>query len=48
MSLAIKLNELHEDYFVDAVQDTKETMQNFVDAITEIEYLLYMERFKES
>lgn len=47
MSLATELNELYEDYFVDAVQDTKETIQNFVDVITEMEYLLYMERFKE-
>lgn len=46
-NLATELNELYEDYFVDAIQDTKETMQNFVDVITEMEYLLYMERFKE-
>lgn len=47
-NLATELNELYEDYFVDAIRDTKETMQNFVDVITEMEYLLYMERFKES
>lgn len=47
-NLAIELNELYEDYFIDAIRDTKETMQNFVDTITEMEYLLYMERFKES
>ena len=46
-NLATELNELYEDYFVDAIQGTKETMQNFVDVITEMEYLLYMERFKE-
>lgn len=47
-NLVTELNELYEDYFVDAIRDTKETMQNFVDVITEMEYLLYMERFKES
>ena len=48
MNLATELNKLYEDYFVDAVQDTKETIQNFVDVITEMEYLLYMEKYKES
>lgn len=47
-NLVTELNELYEDYFVDAIRDTKETMQNFVDTITEMEHLLYMERFKES
>lgn len=47
-NLVAELNELYEDYFIDAIRDTKETMQNFVDVITEMEYLLYMERFKES
>lgn len=47
-NLVMELNELYEDYFVEAIRDTKETMQNFVDTITEMEYLLYLERLKES
>ena len=47
-NLVMELNELYEDYFVEAIRDTKETMQNFVDVITEMEYLLYLERLKES
>lgn len=47
-NLVAELNELYEDYFIDAIRDTKETMQNFVNVIAEMEYLLYMERFKES
>lgn len=40
--------DLESLYFVDTLIDTKETMQNFVDTITEIEYLLYLEKLKES
>lgn len=47
-NLVMELNELYEDYFIEAICDTKETMQNFVDTITEMEYLLYLERLKES
>ena len=47
-NLVMELNELYEDYFIEAIHDTKETMQNFVDTITEMEYLLYLERLKES
>lgn len=47
-NLVMELNELYEDYFIEAIRDTKETMQNFVDTITEMEYLLYLERLKES
>ena len=47
-NLVMELNELYEDYFIEAIRDTKETMQNFIDTITEMEYLLYLERFKES
>lgn len=47
-NLVMELNELYEDYFIEAIRDTKETMQNFVDVITEMEYLLYLERLKES
>lgn len=47
-NLVAELNELYEDYFIEAIRDTKETMQNFVDTITEMEYLLYLERLKES
>lgn len=46
-NLVMELNELYEDYFIEAIRDTKETMQNFVDTITEMEYLLYLERLKE-
>lgn len=47
-NLVMELNELYEDYFIEAIRDTKETTQNFVDVITEMEYLLYLERLKES
>lgn len=47
-NLVMELNELYEDYFIETIRDTKETMQNFVDTITEMEYLLYLERLKES
>ena len=41
-------NECHMDILIDTVLDTKETLQNLVDVIAEIEYLLYLETFKES
>lgn len=41
-------NECHMDILIETVLDTKETLQNIVDVIAEIEYLLYLERFKES
>lgn len=41
-------NECHMDILIGTVLDTKETLQNLVDVITEIEYLLYLEAFKES
>lgn len=41
-------NECHADILIGTVFDTKETLQNLVDIITEIEYLLYLETFKES
>lgn len=41
-------NECHMDILIDTVLDTKQTLQNLVDVIVEIEYLLYLETFKES
>ena len=41
-------NECHMDILVDTVLDTKQTLQNLVDVVIEIEYLLYLETFKES
>lgn len=41
-------NECHMDILIETVLNTKETLQNLVDVIAEIEYLLYLERFKES
>lgn len=41
-------NECHMDILIDTVFDTKETLQNLMDVIAEIEYLLYLETFKES
>lgn len=33
---------------METVQETKETLQNLADTIAEIEYILYLDRFKES
>ena len=41
-------NECHMDILIDTVLDTKQTLQNLVDLVTEIEYILYLETFKES
>lgn len=41
-------NDCYIDVLIDTVSDTKETLQNLVDVVTEIEYLLYLEKFKES
>jgi hypothetical protein len=41
-------NDCYMDVLIDTVSDTKETLQNLVDVVTEIEYLLYLEKFKES
>lgn len=41
-------NECHMDILIGTVLDTKETLQNLVDTIVEIEYLLYLEACKES
>ena len=41
-------NECYMDVLINTVLDTKETLQNLADVITEIEYLLYLETFKES
>lgn len=41
-------NECHLDILIETVLDTKATMQNLVNVIAEIEYLLYLETFKES
>lgn len=35
-------NEFNTDRVIETVQDTKETVQNIVDIIAEIEYLLYL------
>lgn len=36
------------DQLINTLQDTKVTTQNLLDTITEIEYLLYLDRLKES
>lgn len=41
-------NDFDVDRMMDTVQETKETLQNLVDVIVEIEYLLYLNRFKGS
>lgn len=41
-------NEFHMDILIETVLDTKETLQNLIDVMAEIEYLLYLETFKES
>ncbi len=41
-------NECELDNVIDTVQETKETLQNLVDVIAEIEYILYLNKFKES
>lgn len=41
-------NECHMDILIDTVLDTKQTLQNLVDLIAEIEYILYLEIYKES
>lgn len=41
-------NECHIDELIETLLDTKETLQNLTDIMTEIEYLLYLHKFKES
>lgn len=41
-------NECHMDILIDTVLDTKQTLQNLADLIAEIEYILYLEIYKES
>lgn len=41
-------NECYLDELFETVQATKETLQNLVDTITEIEYALYLDKVKES
>lgn len=41
-------NECNIDVLDRTVQETKTTLQNLVDIITELEYILYLEKIKES
>ena len=44
-------NEAHDcdpDILMETVQETKTTLQNIVDIMTELEYILYLEKLKES
>lgn len=44
-------NDAHEcnpDELTKTLQETKETMQNLIDIVTEIEYVIYLENLKEA
>lgn len=44
-------NDAHEcnsDELMETLQETKATMQNIIDIVTEIEYILYLEKLKEA
>lgn len=44
-------NDAHEcnpDELMETLQGTKATMQNIIDIVTEIEYILYLEKLKEA
>ena len=44
-------NDAHEcnpDELMETLQETKATMQNIIDIVTEIEYFLYLEKLKEA
>lgn len=44
-------NDAHEckhDELMETLQETKATMQNLIDIVTEIEYVLYLEQLKEA
>lgn len=41
-------NECNPDELMETLQETKATMQNVIDIVTEIEYILYLEKLKEA
>lgn len=41
-------NECNPDDLIITLQEAKETLQNITDLITEIEYVLYLEKHEES
>lgn len=44
-------NDAHEcnpDELMETLQETKATMPNIIDIVTEIEYILYLEKLKEA
>lgn len=40
--------ECNPDELMETLQETKATMQNIIDIVTEIEYVLYLEKLKEA
>lgn len=40
-------NECIQEELMDTLQETKATMQNLIDILTEIEYILYLDKLKE-
>jgi hypothetical protein len=41
-------NECNLDRLMDTMQEAKETLQNVIDVMAEIEYVLYLNKFRES
>ena len=41
-------NECDRNELMETLQGTKATMQNIIDIMTEIEYILYLEQLKEA
>lgn len=41
-------NECIQEELMETLQETKATMQNLIDILTEIEYILYLDKLKEA
>lgn len=47
-NLMTDVEEFYLDELFETVQETKETLQNLMDTVTEIEYALYLDKVRES
>lgn len=41
-------NECNPEELMETLQETKATMQNLIDIMTEIEYVIYLDKLKET
>lgn len=47
-NLKNEINDLDPDQLMGTLQETKETLRNITDLIVEMEYVLYLDKFKET